>query len=122
FDLSEVLFISTANNTNNISTAVLDRLEPIEMPSYTDSEKMAIGKNYLLQKTMSLMGITQNHLTIDDDVWPIIIRPLGFDSGIRSLERTISGMVRKVAKKIVTGEGTQFHVTTDNLKSFIPTW
>lgn len=122
FDLSEVLFVATANNTTNISTAVLDRLEPIEMPSYSDEEKMAIGKNYLLPKTMASMGITANQLVVDDGVWPIIIRPMGFDSGIRSLERTIAGMVRKVAKRIVMGEGTQFHITTDNLRSFIPTW
>ncbi len=122
FDLSEVLFVATANNTTNVSTAVLDRLEPIEMPSYSDEEKIAIGKNYLLSKTMENMGITSNQLVVDDSIWPVIIRPLGFDSGIRSLERTIAGIVRKVAKKIVTGEGTQFHITTENLKSFIPTW
>lgn len=122
FDLSEIIFIATANNTTNISTAVLDRLEPIQMPSYTDEEKITIAKDYMLLKTMQSCGLDQSNLMVDDEVWSQIVRPLGFDSGIRSLERTIQGICRKIAKKIVEGQGTSYHITTDNLKEFLTTW
>ncbi len=122
FNLSEILFIATANNTGNISTAVLDRLEPIQMPSYNDEEKIMIAKNYMLPKKMAEMGIDQTTLKIDDQVWPSIVRPLGFDSGIRSLERTIAGICRRVAKKIIENQGMSFNISTENLKEFISTW
>lgn len=122
FDLSEVLFIATANNTGNISTAVLDRLEPIQMPSYTDEQKDIIGKQYVYPKMLKESGITPDQLQIDDDVWPQIVRPLGFDSGIRTLERTINGVCRKVARMLVEGKGTSFHITTQNVKEFLPAW
>lgn len=122
FNLSEILFIATANNTGNISTAVLDRLEPIQMPSYNDEEKIMIAKNYMLPKKMAEMGIDQSTLKIDDQVWPSIVRPLGFDSGIRSLERTIAGICRRVAKKIIENQGMSFNISTQNLKEFVSTW
>lgn len=122
FDLSETLFIATANNTNNISTAVMDRLEPIQMPSYNDEEKIIIGKSYVFPKIMADTGLTSTQLTIDDSVWQNIVRPLGFDSGIRTLERTINGICRKVARNIVEGKGNSFRLTSDNIKQFMPTW
>jgi len=122
FDLSQVLFIATANNTTNISTAVLDRLEPIQMPSYTDEEKTVIAKNYIWPKTMKLAGLTSENLKINDEVWASIVRPLGFDAGLRTLERTINGICRKVARLIVEGKGTSFQITTENVKQFLPTW
>lgn len=120
FDLSEVLFIATANNTNHISTAVMDRLEPINMPSYSDQEKINIGKNYMLPKILAFSGISKDNFLIDDDVWAQIVRPLGFDSGMRSLERTISGMVRKAAMMVVEKKATKFQITKDNIKEFLP--
>lgn len=122
FNLSEALFIATANNTSNISTAVMDRLEPIQMPSYNDEEKNIIGKSYVFPKVMAETGLTPTQLQIDDGVWPNIVRPLGFDSGIRTLERTINGICRKVARNIVEGKGTTFRITSDNIKQFMPTW
>jgi len=122
FDLSEVLFVATANNTTHIATAVLDRLEPIQMPSYTDKEKIEIGKSYVFPRLMQESGLTAQQLQIDDDVWPKIVRPLGFDSGIRSLERTINGVCRKVARLIVDGKGASFHITQANVQDFLPTW
>lgn len=119
-DLSEVLFIATANNTTNISTAVLDRIEPLAMPSYSDNEKTTIGMNYILGKAMTSAGIPEGALTIDPDVWANIVRPLGYDAGIRTLERTIEGIVRKVARAIVEGKGTSFHITAQNVKEFLP--
>lgn len=122
FDLSSALFIATANNTNNISTAVLDRLEIVQMPSYTDEEKIAIAKYYLFNRVTNLTGLLPNQIVIEDAVWPIIIRPLGFDSGIRSLERTVEGMCRKVARMIVEGRAQQVVINAQNVKDFMPTY
>ncbi|MEK7188805.1 MAG: AAA family ATPase [Patescibacteria group bacterium] len=120
FDLSEVLFIATANNTHNISTAVLDRLEPIMMPSYTDQEKITIGRAYVLPRALREAGIPQGALSFDEDVWPMVVRPLGFDSGIRTLERTIEGVVRKVAREIVEGKTSSISITSQNVKQYLP--
>lgn len=122
FNLSEVLFIATANNTTNISTAVLDRLEVLQMPSYTDEEKIKIAKDYVLPALLHQSGLSAQNVTIDDDIWPILVRPLGYDAGIRSLERTINGICRKVARMIVEGKGKEFHITTENIKEFIETY
>lgn len=119
FDLSQVLFIATANNTNNISTAVMDRLEVISMPSYTDEEKIAIAKDYVFPNYLKEVGLTEENIKIDDNLWPKITRPLGFDAGIRSLERTIEGIVRKVALKIVSGQGTSFVINENNVKEYL---
>jgi len=119
FDLSEVLFVATANNTTNVATAVLDRLELIQMPSYTDEEKIMIAKNYVLPKYLAVSGLPANTITIDDSVWTKLARPLGFDAGIRTLERTIETLVRRVAYKIVSGQGTQFLINDMNVKEFI---
>ncbi|QQG44587.1 MAG: AAA family ATPase [Candidatus Roizmanbacteria bacterium] len=119
FDLSEVLFIATANNTNTISTAVMDRLEVIQMPSYSDDEKIAIAKTYVLPKYLKDSGLTAENIVIDDTVWTKIARPLGFDAGIRTLERTIEGIVRKAAYKMVSGQGTKFVINEGNIKEFL---
>ncbi len=120
FDLSEVLFIATANNTTHIATAVMDRLEPIMMPSYNDHEKINIGQKYVLPKAMKEAGIEKDAILFDDDVWSMIVRPLGFDSGIRTLERTIAGIVRKVAREVVEKKTTQVHLTLQNIKQYLP--
>lgn len=122
-DLSHILFVATANNTTNISTAVLDRLEIIQMPAYSDEEKMVIGKNYLLPKIALNSGLPQGLLAIDDSVWPLIIRPLGFDSGIRSLERTIEGLCRRIARLLIEGKiqpGVIITINLQNVKEFLP--
>jgi len=122
FDLSEVLFIATANNTTNIATAVLDRLEPIQMPSYSDEEKIKIAKDYVLPQLMRESGLTKENLSIDDTLWPKLVRPLGYDAGIRSLERTMNALCRKVAHMIVEGKGKSFHITAANMKEYIETY
>jgi ATP-dependent Lon protease len=122
FDLSEVLFIATANNTTNIATAVLDRLEPLQMPSYTDEEKIKIAKDYVLPSLLRESGLSRENLTIDDGVWSKLVRPLGYDSGIRSLERTINNICRRVARNIVEGKGTIYTVNEGNLKEFLDTY
>lgn len=121
FDLSEVLFIATANNTQNISTAVLDRFEPIRMPSYTDEEKIKICRDYMLPKIIKASGLTPQQLVIADNTWQAIVRPLGFDSGMRSLERALSGICARVARQIVEGQGQNFTITPENVKTFMHT-
>ncbi|MEK9206879.1 MAG: AAA family ATPase [Patescibacteria group bacterium] len=121
-DLSKVLFIATANNSTNISTAVLDRLELLQMPSYSDEEKMMIGKNYLFPRITKESGLPPDMLGIEENLWPAIIRPLGFDSGIRSLERTIEGICRKVARMIVEGkvkQGAIITLNSQNISQFL---
>ena len=122
FDLSNVLFIATANNTTNLSTAVLDRLEIIQMPSYSDEEKKIIGKEYMLPKILSNVGLTTKNVIIQENIWPLIIRPLGYDSGTRSLERTLETLVRRVARMIIEGGMTKdgsINITDQNIKTFI---
>ena len=120
FDLSEVLFIATAHNTRGIATAVLDRVELVEMPSYTDDQKITIGKNYLLPRALASSGLATGELMIDDDIWDQIVRPLGFDAGMRTLDRTINAICRKVAKQKLEGKIHKVAVTTENLKEYLP--
>lgn len=119
YDLSQVLFIATANNTGNIATAVLDRLEPIMMPAYSDEEKLTIGRNYLLPKAVKEAGLDESTLTIDEAIWPSILRPLGFDSGLRSLSRSLQAICRKIARKKVEGETGPFKITRENLGEYL---
>ena len=120
FDLSKVLFVATANNTANIATAVLDRLQLIPMPSYTDEEKTVIAQKYLFPKILEQTGLTEAQLIIDQNIWPTIIRPLGFDSGIRSLERAIEGICRKAARMIVENKTQVVNISNANIKEFLP--
>ena len=129
FNLSDVLFLCSANNTRNISNAVLDRLEIIEMPSYTDEEKLHIGRDYLLPRTLEDCGLKSGQLVIEEELWPKIIRPLGYDAGIRTLDRTLSAICRKAARKIVEarlparqGKQKKFILTPSNIKDFLPSW
>lgn len=119
-DLSKCVFITTANNLGGISAALLDRLEVIRFGSYTDEDKINIAKNYMLPKVRKATGIGEDQLTFDDGVWPLVVRPLGFDAGVRQLERTLSILTRKVARLIVEGKGSKFHLTPDNFRQFIP--
>ncbi len=119
-DLSKVMFITTANNLGGITAALLDRLEVIRFSSYTDMEKQVIARDYLLPKVREATGITEAQLSFDDGVWPLIIRPLGFDAGVRQLERTLTTLARKVARQIVEGKVTGIKVTVENFRQFIP--
>lgn len=123
FDLSNVLFIATANNTRHISTAVLDRLEILQMPSYSDDEKIAIGKLYMFPKILKDSGLAENEIVLDDNIWGEVVRPLGYDPGIRTLQRTIQGIVRKVVRYMLEGKIKQnetFIVSGNNIKEFLP--
>ncbi|MEK7079623.1 MAG: AAA family ATPase [Patescibacteria group bacterium] len=119
FDLSQCLFVATANNTNSIATAVMDRLELIQMPSYNDQDKIEIGKRFVFPRFMKESGLLPDQLKIEDAVWAKMVRPLGFEPGIRSLEREIETIVRKIAYKIISGQGNAFTINEENMKEFV---
>jgi len=118
-DLSQVLFVATANNTTNVATAVLDRLELIQMPSYTDEEKIHISREYLLPKALKESGLLPSQLIIDESVWPVVARPLGYDAGIRTLQRTLAALTRRVAREIVEGKTATVKVDITNYKQYM---
>ena len=119
-NLSEVLFVCSANNLGTISTALMDRMEVIKMPSYTDSEKIVIARDYLLHKVMERTGLREGELEFEPDLWPALVRPFGYDTGIRSLERTLESICRKTAKEIVEGKNQKVYINQDNLKHYLP--
>lgn len=121
-DLSKAIFLATANNTTDIATAVLDRMEKITMPSYTDHEKIVIAQKYILPRLLKEAGLQEGQFLIDDSVWPVITRPLGYDAGIRTLSRTLQGAVRKSARIIVERGFDKVHITDENRKIFLPTY
>ncbi|HVF69850.1 MAG TPA: AAA family ATPase [Xanthomonadales bacterium] len=122
FNLQNVLFVATANNVSSVATAVLDRLEIIQMPSYNDEEKTVIGRDFVLPKTMQMTGLLPDQLSIDPGVWEGLVRPLGYDPGIRGLDRLITGMCRKAATVIISGQADKVKITTENVKQFLPEW
>lgn len=118
-DLSSVFFICTANNLGGLSAALLDRVEIIRFTSYSDEEKEIIAKRYILPKVLQSLQISSEYLRIDDNVWPMIIRPVGFDAGIRQLERNIATIVRRAARIIIEGKQIPVVITQENLKQFL---
>ena len=119
-DLSRVLFITTANSLSTLSAALLDRLEIIRFSSYSDEEKQMIGRDYLLPKVIKACGLKEGQLQISESVWPLVIRPLGFDAGVRQLERNLLTIARKVTRKVVNREGDRFIITPQNVREFLP--
>lgn len=119
-DLSQAIFIATCNNTRDIATAVLDRMEKISMPSYTDDEKIQIGKHYILPDLLEEAGLKKGQFTILEEVWPTMVRPLGFDAGIRTLQRNLKGAVRKAARILVERGFQEVIITPENAKIFLP--
>lgn len=119
-NLSHAVFIATANNTGNISTAVMDRMEKISMPSYSDEEKIIIAQQYILPQLLEEAGLKAGQFVVVDQVWPQIVRPLGFDAGIRTLQRNLQGAVRKAARIIVERGFSEVIITPENAKIFLP--
>lgn len=119
FDLSDVLFITTANTTSTIPRPLLDRMEVIELGSYTDEEKLQIAKNHLLPKQMKRHGLRRNQLRFTDDAIREIIVGYTRESGVRVLERELAAVCRKAAMKIVAQEIKVIAVTGDNVDTFL---
>ncbi len=118
YDLSDVMFVTTAN-TLNILPPLLDRMEVIRIPGYTEDEKINISNKFLLPKQVKENGIKEGEFEFSKDTIKNIIRNYTRESGVRNLEREISKVARKVVKKVVNGEETKVVVNEDNLSDFL---
>ena len=118
-DLSKVLFITTANTTATIPRPLLDRMEVIELTSYTDEEKLQIARQYLLPKQMKEYGIAKTALRVSDDAIRATISGYTKESGVRTLERTLGKLCRKAAMRLVSKAVKRVSITEDNLEEFL---
>lgn len=121
YDLSKVLFVCTANATDDIPEPLLDRMEVIELSGYTELEKIEIANKFLLKKNLALHGIPDGVITISDRTYAKIVERYTGESGVRSLERMIAAICRKVALKLVENPDAKVEVTPDNLHEFLGT-
>jgi ATP-dependent Lon protease len=119
FDLSKVLFISTANVMDNIPLAVRDRMEIIEMPGYIEDEKMAIARRYLVKRQLASAGLTEAQCRITDDVLLSIIRDFTREAGVRNLERQIGSICRHAAMRIAEGNAAAVIITVADLHAIL---
>ena len=120
FDLSDVLFIATANYINDIPAPLLDRMEVIELSSYTLNEKFEIAKDHLIPKLLKEHGITEEDIKFEDEAIKTMIEEYTYEAGVRGLERTIATVCRKVAVKIVGNPvKTQYVISKANLHDYL---
>ena len=119
FDLSKAVFITTANNVSAIPAPLLDRMEVIELPSYTAEEKFHIAKEHLVPKQLKEHGLRASQLRITDDAINEIIQYYTKEAGVRSLERCIASLCRKTAKKIAAGEISRVSVKAKDLNEIL---
>ena len=118
-DLSDALFIATANSYEGIPSPLLDRMEIIELSTYTDAEKLNIAKNHLIPKQMKRNGINSRMFKITDDGIRALIKGYTREAGVRNLEREIASLIRKSAKKIAEGNAKSVRITEKNLSEFL---
>ena len=118
YDLSDVMFVTTAN-TLNILPPLLDRMEVIRIPGYTEDEKINIANKYLLPKQIKDNGVKEGEMDLEDGTVKEIIRSYTRESGVRNLEREISKVTRKVVKKVVSGEEKEVTINNKNLSDFL---
>lgn len=119
YDLSKVIFITTANVLHPIPAALRDRLEVIELPGYTEEEKMHIALQFLIPKQMKEHGLKPSRVEIDDEALHRIIRDYTFEAGVRNLEREIASVMRKVARKVAEGRRSKTKVTADKVPDYL---
>ena len=119
FDLSQVLFICTANITDTIPPALLDRMEVIRLPGYSHEEKLQIARRYLIPRNLNEHGLTDEHLEITDDALSLIVRQYTREAGVRNLNREIANICRKVARRLAEGVSEKVVVTPDNVSEFL---
>ncbi|AEG59283.1 endopeptidase La [Desulforamulus ruminis] len=119
FDLSNVMFITTANNMWSIPRPLLDRMEVIQISGYTEEEKLEIAKRHLLPKQIKEHGLTADMLSLSETAMRKMIREYTRESGVRSLERNLASLCRKTAKRIVAKEATKVKITAQNLEQFL---
>ncbi len=119
YDLSKVLFITTANGLEGIPRPLLDRMEVIELSGYTQEEKCEIAKRYLIPKKSSVNGLNEGQIEFDDGALNAIISGYTMEAGVRNLERQIDAVCRKAAVKIADGDEEKISVTEENLENFL---
>ncbi len=119
FDLSEVMFITTANTTDTIPRPLLDRMELIEIGSYTDEEKVEIAKRHLLPRQLTRHGLTKSQLQVSDDALRQIISGYTRESGVRILERKLGGLCRKAAMRVVQESVKRIRITEKDLERYL---
>ncbi|MBU2596174.1 MAG: endopeptidase La, partial [Planctomycetes bacterium] len=119
FDLSSVMFIGTANYTEPIPPALMDRMEIIELPGYTENEKLNIAKKYLIPRQLAENGLSKNKLKITDDATGEIIRRYTAEAGVRNLERNIAAICRSVATNIAKGNKRPTTITKTHLHKIL---
>ncbi len=118
-DLSDALFIATANSYDGIPAPLLDRMEIIELSTYTDSEKLSIAKNHLIPKQLKKNGITKRMFRITDDGILELIKSYTREAGVRNLEREIASLIRKSAKRIAQTDAKSVRITEKNISEFL---
>ncbi len=118
-DLSDCFFIATANDYSGIPLPLMDRMEIIELSTYTDAEKLAIAKNHLLPKQLKKNGISKKQFRISDAAILMLIKGYTKEAGVRNLEREIASLIRKAAKKLAEEGGKSVSVTEKNLTDFL---
>ena len=119
FDLSKVMFITTANLLDPIPPVLLDRMEIVRIPGYTDLEKLQIAKRHLVDKQYENHGIKKSNLDLTDAALTKIIRSYTRESGVRNLEREMAAVIRKVARKVAAGSKSKFVITDKNLDKYL---
>ncbi len=119
FDLSEVMFVTTANLRDPIISALRDRMEMIEIPGYTEEEKLGIAQRYLLPRQLKEHGITEAHIKLTEPALRLMIAQYTREAGVRNLEREIANAMRKVAKKVAEGKTPCQTLTPGNLHKFL---
>ena len=119
FDLSKVLFITTANSTYNIPKPLLDRMEVIEISGYTEEDKVHIALDYLIPKQVKEHGLSEHNITFSEGAVRKIIREYTREAGVRNLEREIASVCRKVARQVVEDKNTMVTVTAGNLGKYL---
>lgn len=119
FDLSKVMFITTANTIDTIPRPLLDRMEVIHVPGYTEEEKVNISEKYLIPKKVKEHGLKPADISISEATVRDLINYYTRESGVRNLEREIANLCRKVARKIVTNKERNYRITPKNLESYL---
>jgi len=119
FDLTKVMFITTANLLDPIPAALRDRMEVLELPGYTEEEKLHIAKKYLIPKQLEAHGLTADHLVFDDEAIMRIVREYTREAGLRNLEREIAAICRRVARKVAEGETEKQQITESRIPEFL---
>jgi ATP-dependent Lon protease len=119
FDLSNVFFITTANVIDVIPAALRDRLEVLELPGYTELEKLHIARTFLVQRQLAEHGLTEDNLTITDDAIRLVIQEYTREAGVRNLEREIAAIFRGVARKVAEGSITHMAIGKTDVPEFL---